>query len=638
MKDIKYLFERAYEELDFKEVVRHIDNMLSLKGSDKYRLAGSRWEMKTAEYIVEKLNEYGYKIDLQSVPVDTWTYIDGLIEIEDGYKTQVYTYAGISGGEAEGILTYIGKGDWGEDLKNKIVLINLDFKKYISHVMPALEAFRRGAKAVLFTYLGDSGLDIHLDNTYHTYDGEPWLDGVIGIVRPGDAEKLIERVGYRASVKIECKSIEGYSYNIIGFKEGDKPLTYIVSAHHDGYNPGVMDNLSGVAYILEMARLLSEYQPPYNIEFISFTAEEYGYRGSPYDYLIGSEYFFSNIDPRSYILILNIDIVGLKDLPIGLNYTKDFGQLISDVISKLYDSISSGTQLSRMPSTWVDSWTAVHSGISAITISHSGNNYFFRRYYHTEKDDISLLSEKVFREGFSLGYTLVSYIINRYPHYHLTELLRDLQMSLEPKHLKIIEKLNMKELLDNLLEDISRLELKLEYLGRVRRSSRILKLLGSIRMWLYKSIYRLGIGHPSERFSTYFPEYYNLLISDLEGILHRLDTDTHGEIQNLILKIGINRWAADLSPDTVNTILEMFRKADKWGMGSTYPYVNTYKLIGLDVEKLRKEVYNMLDKVYNLYRDELDSLYNVLEGVREIVDYLNEMVDEWINQSSEPPY
>ena len=635
MNEIKKLFDIAYEKLDFHEIQRHINHILSLKGSDKYRLAGSNWEMKTAEYIAEKLNEYGYKIDLQSVPVDIWTYIDGVIEVEDGYKTNVYTYAGISGGEEEGILTYIGKGDWNKDLNGKIVLINLDFNRYVSHVFPALEAFKRGAKAVLFTYLSDSGLDLHLDNTYYIYDGEPWLDGVIGVVRPGDAESLIDRSGYKASVRIKCQSIEGYSYNIIGYKGGDKPLTYVVSAHHDGYNPGVMDNLTGVAYILEMARLLSEYQPPYNLEFISFTAEEYGYRRSIYDYLIGSEYYFSNVDPRNYVLVFNIDIIGLKGLPIGINYTRDLNRLISDVASKLYDSISCGVQLSGRPSIWFDTWSAVYNGISALTINHLGDNYFFRRYYHTEKDDINLLDEDVFRVGFSIGYALLTYSMDRYPPYHLTELLRDVHDSLDTKNLKVVDRLRVRDLLDDLLVEMSILEYKLEYLSRLRKSSRILKLLGSIRMWLYKSIYRLGIIHPTERFSTYFPEYYNKLITDLEIVLYRLDKDSNLDIQDLIMDIGLNRWVAGLSKDTVNTILEMYRRGDKWGSGVAYPYINTYNITGLDGDRLRREIYSLIDKTYNHYREELDLLYKNLNDIWEVLGYLDEMVDEWISQPFE---
>ncbi|HIQ13914.1 MAG TPA: hypothetical protein EYH44_05990 [Thermoprotei archaeon] len=182
---------------------------------------------------------------------------------------------------------------------------------------------------------------------------------------------------------------------------------------------------------------------------------------------------------------------------------------------------------------------------------------------------------------------------------------------------------------------MSILEYKLEYLSRLRKSSRILKLLGSIRMWLYKSIYRLGIIHPTERFSTYFPEYYNKLITDLEIVLYRLDKDSNLDIQDLIMDIGLNRWVAGLSKDTVNTILEMYRRGDKWGSGVAYPYINTYNITGLDGDRLRREIYSLIDKTYNHYREELDLLYKNLNDIWEVLGYLDEMVDEWISQPFE---
>ena len=634
MEDIKKLFERGYDELDFKEVLKHIEKILSFRGEDRYRLAGSNWEVKTAEYIAEKLNEYGYKIELQKVPVDIWRYKGGYIEVDDGYNADIYTFAGITGGEADGELIYIGKGDWSHDLNGKIVLINLDFNIYDSHVMPALEAFKKGAKAVLFTYLEDSGLELYRDNTYYLYDGEPWLDGVIGIVRPKDAEELLKRVGHKAYVKIECESMNGYSYNVIGFLEGDKPLNYVVSAHHDGYNPGVMDNLSGLAYILEMARLLSEYKPPYNIEFISFTAEEYGYRGSSYDYLIGSEHFFSNVDPKDYIMVLNVDLIGLKALPIGVNYTYDLNLHISRIVSKLYDDISSGVQLSGMPSLWVDSWPAIHKGITGLTITHIARNYYFKRYYHTEKDDLTLMDEKVFREGFALGYTILLNNMDLYPHYTLSELLRDFRGKLKPHYLKPIGKSDLIEVVDEAIERLIDLEYRLEILGRYRRSSRIVKLLNIVRASIFKSVYRLGRDYPTEKYATYFPEYYNELIGNIETILHYISNGKMELAKELIMDLSINRWAYTLSNETVQTLLDMFRRGDKWAYNAVYPYLNTHSLITLEGERLEEELYSLLDRAFNNLKDEVERMYNTLNDTNEVIDLMSEMVEEWLNQSS----
>ena len=59
----------------------------------------------------------------------------------------------------------------------------------------------------------------------------------------------------------------------------------VVGAHWDtfGVSPGFNDNGSGVAALLEIARVLAQascYKPDYSVFFVAFDAEESGCRGS----------------------------------------------------------------------------------------------------------------------------------------------------------------------------------------------------------------------------------------------------------------------------------------------------------------------------------------------------------------------
>ncbi len=78
-------------------------------------------------------------------------------------------------------------------------------------------------------------------------------------------------------------------HNVIARKEGvdDPSVVWIYSAHYDStstspdfYAPGADDNASGVAAVLEAARLLSEHEFRYTIWFVLTAAEEQGSRGS----------------------------------------------------------------------------------------------------------------------------------------------------------------------------------------------------------------------------------------------------------------------------------------------------------------------------------------------------------------------
>jgi len=86
-----------------------------------------------------------------------------------------------------------------------------------------------------------------------------------------------------------------YSENVIAEFPGvvDPDVLYIVGAHYDstsyvGLAPGADDNASGTATVLELARILSQYQFKYTIRFCLFSAEEMGLIGSDAycDYLV----------------------------------------------------------------------------------------------------------------------------------------------------------------------------------------------------------------------------------------------------------------------------------------------------------------------------------------------------------------
>ncbi len=144
------------------------------------------------------------------------------------------------------------------------------------------------------------------------------------------------------SFKGEFKERNFIASNIIGMVEGNDPLLkdsfIIVSAHYDHlgigvpvkgdsiYN-GVFDNASGVAAVLELARIFSEKKnkPKRSIIFILFTGEEKG--------LLGSLYYTDNPVRLLYKTIanLNIDGIALFDnfksiIGVGIEYSnlKDF--------------------------------------------------------------------------------------------------------------------------------------------------------------------------------------------------------------------------------------------------------------------------------------------------------------------------
>lgn len=114
------------------------------------------------------------------------------------------------------------------------------------------------------------------------------------------------------------------AYNVIGTLAGIDPEAgyYIVCAHYDatgvrsagGWDwqrdpaPGADDNASGVALVLESARLLAGQQFPWSIHFIAWSGEELG--------LLGSQAYADLAAERAdnILGVLNFDMIGFNDL------------------------------------------------------------------------------------------------------------------------------------------------------------------------------------------------------------------------------------------------------------------------------------------------------------------------------------
>lgn len=116
-------------------------------------------------------------------------------------------------------------------------------------------------------------------------------------------------VSYGLSVQYQNWLLETYqARNIIADKKGlvRQGRVYIADAHFDGHHitPGADDNASGVAGVIEAARILSQYQFKNTLRFIGFDLEEVGLKGS-------HKYITDGIDSRDGIFgVLNLEMIG----------------------------------------------------------------------------------------------------------------------------------------------------------------------------------------------------------------------------------------------------------------------------------------------------------------------------------------
>ncbi len=103
---------------------------------------------------------------------------------------------------------------------------------------------------------------------------------------------------------------------------------YVIGAHYDSVNnPGADDNASGVAGVLEAARILSQYESDYTIRFIAFDMEEQG--------LIGSDHYASQHAGEDIRGMISLDMIAYDPINQPTNHVRIYGTNASNPIKNV---------------------------------------------------------------------------------------------------------------------------------------------------------------------------------------------------------------------------------------------------------------------------------------------------------------
>ena len=195
--------------------------------------------------------------------------------------------------------------------------------------------------------------------------------------------------------------INGYMYNAKGTVTGvgQPDSTVIIGAHLDAISfyegtyilvdtatAGADDNASGIAVMLEMARIihLNNLTPRLNISFMGFDAEEVGLYGSQVD-------IWRRIDANENIAVmLNNDMVANQPEAEEWTLTLHWYDNATDIVNKAAELCEEFTTITPYIPTGSenderqasDSWAYAQQDVKAIfAIEHS-----FSPYYHTLLD------------------------------------------------------------------------------------------------------------------------------------------------------------------------------------------------------------------------------------------------------------
>jgi len=173
---------------------------------------------------------------------------------------------------------------------------------------------------------------------------------------------------------------------------------------------GANDGASGVAVLLEIARLLNTAPPAVGVDIVLFDGEDYGTEGDRESYLLGSRYFAAH-KRRDYVPKFGIllDMVGDRELEIpkelnSLRFAPDVVQLVWDSarelgITQFVDEV--GEEVLD------DHWPLNSAGIKTVDLIDFNYPDLSNRFWHTHED----VPENCSAESLEAVGTVVTHVV-----------------------------------------------------------------------------------------------------------------------------------------------------------------------------------------------------------------------------------
>ncbi len=212
---------------------------------------------------------------------------------------------------------------------------------------------------------------------------------------------------------------EHTGYNVFVEDVGEKPeWVVVVGAHYDTAggtgSPGANDNASGVAVMLELARVFQREENLPTLLFAAFSSEEYSEQYYEEDTLSGSEYLASYLEEtrgaagerrkgREVIGMVNLDMVGVGETAVAFATLEAPGTL-SELFIGYAERQEVPVEFEQDPGGWSDNESFEAVGISSFTLE-----WQLDTTYHTPQDtywhiDSDLIEESGrLLEGFLAG-------------------------------------------------------------------------------------------------------------------------------------------------------------------------------------------------------------------------------------------
>lgn len=194
----------------------------------------------------------------------------------------------------------------------------------------------------------------------------------------------------RVLLRVDTLTEQRTTWNVIGRRTGRSPRTLVIGAHLDSVevSPGANDNGSGMAAVIETARLLANASLEFSVEIVGFGAEERG--------LLGSAHYVRERGDRVAGMV-NLDMVGRGALSAG---SGSGGGPLVEAAERAADRLGLRITRFRLPG-GSDHASFERAGIPAVFL-HTGDDPLI----HTPNDVLERLDPQLIAQAAQLAAAL----------------------------------------------------------------------------------------------------------------------------------------------------------------------------------------------------------------------------------------
>jgi hypothetical protein len=250
------------------------------------------------------------------------------------------------------------------------------------------------------------------------------------------AEQTLKKFGAETTIQTgNVTTHDGKNFilkNIIGSFHGERKERILLCSHYDSRPvcekdpdlkkknlpcPGINDGASGVAVLLEIARVLKEKDPGIGIDIIFFDLEDYGLNnGRPETWCLGSQYWSKNPHKAGYAARFGIllDMVGHKHATFPKEgYSMYYAP---DITEKIWKTANAKGFEKYFINEEGPELTDDHYFINSLAnipcvdiIDYKTSKQSFFEHHHTSEDNLEKIDKNTL---FAVGTTLLFIVYN----------------------------------------------------------------------------------------------------------------------------------------------------------------------------------------------------------------------------------